>query len=135
MKLKLTAVVAGLGLLVTGTPLLAHHAFMAEFDQTQPFTISGVVTKVEWMNPHCYFYIDTKDQSGRVVNWSFETASPSALGMRDWKRESLKIGDRVTVQGYHTKKKGSYLAAARSVLLPDGRKVFSGTMDDGGPDQ
>ena len=135
MRLQLAAVVAVLGLLVTGTPLRAHHSFFAEFDQTKPFTVTGVVTKLEWMNPHAYFYIDMKDQSGKVVNWSFETASPSALGMRGWKRNSLNVGDKVTVTGYHAKKSGSNLAAARSVLLPDGRKVFSGTMDDGGPDQ
>ena len=104
MRLKFAALVAGLGLLVTGTPLLAHHSFLAEFDQTKPFTVTGVVTKVEWMNPHAYFYVDIKDQSGKVVSWSFETASPSALGMRGWKRDSLNVGDKVTVQGYHAKK-------------------------------
>jgi hypothetical protein len=134
MRLKPFAVVAGFGLLISGTPLLAHHSFLAEFDQTKPFTVTGVVTKLEWMNPHAYFYVEAMDKSGKAVTWSFETASPSALGMRGWKRDSLNMGDKVTVQGYHSKK-SSNLAAARSVLLPDGRKVFSGTMDDGGPDQ
>ena len=135
MRLKLAALVTGVGLLVTARPLLAHHAFMAEFDQTKPFTVTGVVTKIEWINPHAYFYIDMRDSSGKVVNWTFETASPSALQMRGWKRSSLNVGDTITVQGYHAKKSGSNRAAARSVLLSDGRKVFSGTMDDGGPDQ
>lgn len=134
MRWKLFAVIAGFGLLVTGTSLLAHHSFLAEFDQTKPFTVTGVVTKLEWMNPHAFFYVEAMDKSGKPVTWSFETASPSALGMRGWKRDSLNVGDKVTVQGYHAKK-SSNLAAARSVLLPDGRKVFSGTMDDGGPDQ
>jgi len=134
MNWKWAAVAAGFGWLAIGTPLFAHHSFLAEFDQTKPFTVTGVVTKVEWMNPHSYFYVKVTDPSGKVVNWSFETASPSALAMRGWKRESVNVGDKVTVQGYHAKK-SSNLAAARSVLLPDGRKVFSGTMDDGGPDQ
>ena len=134
MRWKLFAVVAGFGLLVTVAPLLAHHSFLAEFDQTKPFTVTGVVTKLEWMNPHAYFYVEAVDKSGKAVTWSFETASPSALVMRGWKRDALNVGDKVTVQGYHAKK-SSNLAAARSVLLPDGRKVFSGTMDDGGPDQ
>jgi len=134
MRLKLPAGVAGLGLLLAGTPLLAHHSFLAEFAQNKPMTVTGVVTKVEWMNPHAFFYVDVKDPSGKVVNWSFETASPSALGTRGWKRESVNVGDKVTVQGYRAKS-GANLAAARLVLLPDGRKVYSGTMDDGGPDQ
>jgi Family of unknown function (DUF6152) len=134
LSLKLADWVVGLALLVSGTPLLAHHSFLAEFAQNQPMTVTGVVTKVEWMNPHAYFYLDVKDPSGKVVSWSFETASPSALAMRGWKRDSLNIGDKVTVQGYRAKS-GSKLAAARLVLLPDGRKVYSGTMDDGGPDQ
>ena len=134
MRLKLVAGLAVLGVLITGAPLLAHHSFLAEFAQDKPMTVTGVVTKVEWMNPHSFFYVEVKDPSGKAVNWSFETASPSALGMRGWKRDSVRVGDRVTVQGYRAKS-GANLAAARLVLLPDGRKVFSGTMDDGGPDQ
>lgn len=134
MTLKLLAGIADLGLLVTVPLLHAHHSFLSEFDQNKPMTVTGVVTKVTWMNPHSYFYVDVKDKNGRVVTWAFETAPPSALEMRGWKRDSVRVGEKVTVQGYHTKRK-STLAAARLVSLPDGRKVFSGTMDDGGPTQ
>ena len=103
------------GLLVTGTPLLAHHSFLAQFDQRKPMKVTGVVSKIEWMNPHAYFYVDGKDQDGKVANWSFETASPSALEMRGWKRDSLKIGDHVTVQGYHAKGGLKHAAVVRSI--------------------
>jgi hypothetical protein len=96
--------------------------------------VKGVVTKIDWINPHALFDVDAKDQSGKVVKWSFETATPNSLILRGWKRESVKVGDQITVQGYGGKH-GSNFPAARSVLLPDGRKVFTGTMDDDGPDK
>ena len=134
MRLKVAALMASAGLLVAGRPLCAHHAFMAEFDQTKPMTVTGVVTKMEWQNPHAFLYLDVKAENGKVLKWSFETAAPSALTSRGWKRESVKVGDQVTVQGYLAKH-GSNYAAARSVLMPNGQKVYTGTMDDGGPDK
>lgn len=125
----LTAVI---GLLLAAVPVLAHHSFAAEFDPSQPVTMSGVVTKVEWMNPHTHFYIDVKDDSGKVVNWDLETGSPNALSRRGWTRNSLKIGDTVKVDAFRAKD-GSSLASARNVTLSDGRKVFAGSADDGGP--
>jgi hypothetical protein len=112
--------------------VLAHHSFAAEFDQNQPITLVGAVSKVEWMNPHTHFYIDVKDETGKVVNWDLETGSPNALSRRGWTRNSLKIGDQVTVQAFRAKD-GSSLASARTVTLSDGRKVFAGSADDGGP--
>jgi hypothetical protein len=105
---------------------------MAEFDQKKPFEVTGVVTKIEWQNPHAFFYLDARDQAGNVVKWSFETATPSALTRRGWNRESVKIGDRITVQGYLAKHRSNF-AAARSVTMADGHRVFTGSMDDGGP--
>ena len=134
MRSKSSVMIAAFSLVVSAGLSLAHHSFMAEFDQKKPFTVTGTVTKVEWMNPHAFFYLDVKDEAGRVVKWSFQTATPSALTRRGWKRESVKAGDQVTVQGYLAKH-GTNFAAARSVLLPDGHKVFTGTMDDGGPEQ
>lgn len=133
MNAKLPAILAVIaGLLIAVAPTLAHHSFAAEFDQNKPITLNGVVTKVEWMNPHTHFYIDVKDENGKVVNWDLETGSPNALSRRGWTRTALKPGDVVTVQAFHAKD-GSSLASARTVTLSDGRKVFAGSADDGGP--
>jgi hypothetical protein len=133
MNAKLPAILAVIaGLLIAVAPMLAHHSFAAEFDQNKPITLNGVVTKVEWMNPHTHFYIDVKDENGKVVNWDLETGSPNALSRRGWTRTALKPGDVVTVQAFHAKD-GSSLASARTVTLSDGRKVFAGSADDGGP--
>jgi len=114
------------------TPLLAHHSFSAEFDGSKAVELKGVVTKLEWANPHVYFYIDVKDDKGNVVNWGCETGGPGGLRRAGWTRESMKPGDQVTVDGYLAKD-GSHLVDARNVTLPDGRKVFVGTQGDGGP--
>jgi hypothetical protein len=121
-------------ILISPRPSLAHHSFMAEFDRGKPLTVTGVVTRIEWQNPHAFFYLDAKDEASRIVKWSFQTATPIALTHRGWKRGAVKVGDRITVRGYLAKH-GSNFAAARSVLLPDGRTVFTGSMDDGGPDK
>jgi Family of unknown function (DUF6152) len=114
------------------TPLLAHHSFSAEFDGSKAVQLKGLVTKLEWANPHVYFYIDVKDDQGNVVNWGCETGGPGGLRRAGWTRESMKAGDQVTVDGYLAKD-GSHLIDARNVTLPDGRKVFVGTPGDGGP--
>ena len=131
-KLMLTIAAVGVGLLLASLPMLAHHSFAAEFDSNQPTSLSGVVTKLEWMNPHTHFYIDVKDDNGKVTNWDLETGSPNALARRGWTRNSLKVGDSVTLQAFRAKD-GSHLASARTVTLADGRKVFAGSADDGGP--
>ena len=127
----LLAVTRGMFLVVVA-PVFAHHSFMVEFDQRKPVRLEGVVTKVEWVNPHTYFYVDVKDQSGKIVNWVLETGSPGALAFRGWTRDTLKAGDRVTVYGYRSKVAPDR-AAARSVTLMDGRTLFGGQTDDGGP--
>ena len=118
--------------LLTATPILAHHSFMAEFDQRKPVTLEGVVTNVDWTNPHTFFYVDVKDNAGKTVKWALETGSPSVLIARGWTRDTLKVGDRVKVYGYRAKDKET-LAAARSLVLKDGRTLFGGQTDDEGP--
>jgi hypothetical protein len=113
-------------------PLLAHHSFSAEFDGTKAVELKGVVTKLDWANPHVYFYVDVKDDKGNIVNWGCETGGPGGLIRAGWRRDSMKAGDQVTVDGYLAKD-GSHLVDARNVTLPDGRKVFVGTQGDGGP--
>jgi len=119
--------------LLAVVPVLAHHSFSAEFDGTKPIHLKGVVTKIEWANPHVYFHIDVKDENGTVVNWGCETNGPGGLLRQGWERDSLKVGDQVTVNGYRAKD-GSRLADARHITLPDGRRIFGGTPGDGGPD-
>jgi len=114
------------------TPLLAHHSFAAEYDEKKPITLKGVVTKVEWANPHARFYVDVKDDKGNVTNWNLELASPNVLVRNGWKRNSLQVGDAVEVSGSQAKD-GSNMANARAVTLSDGRKVFAGSSGDGGP--
>jgi hypothetical protein len=123
---------AVLVLIAAAAPLLAHHSFSLEFDATKQVNFQGVVTKVEWTSPHMYFYLDVKEGSGKVVNWVFESAGPSALARRGWNRNTLKIGDRIQVIGYRAKD-DVHVAAAREVVLADGRKMIAASPNDGGP--
>ena len=125
MKARLIVVLAGAGLLWT-VPILAHHSFASEYDSDKPVELKGVVTRIEWLNPHARFYIDVKDEKDQVTNWNLELASPNVLFRNGWKRTSLRVGDRVTVNG-SLAKDGSKMANAREVVLPDGRKVFAGS--------
>jgi hypothetical protein len=114
--------------------VLAHQSFAAEFDVKKPVTLKGTVTKVEWTNPHVWFYIDVTNESGAVDQWQCENGAPNALARMGWSRNSLKVGDQVTVEGFLAK--NDYRTAnARQVRLPDGRKVFSGSAEDGGPNK
>jgi Family of unknown function (DUF6152) len=131
MRSKLVSVVIAIATFAV-IPLLAHHSFSAEFDGTKPIQLKGIVAKIEWANPHVYFYIDVKTADGKVEQWGCETAGPGGLLRRGWKRDSLKIGDEVTVEGYRAKD-GSKLADARHVTLPNGSRVWGGTPGDGGP--
>lgn len=132
MRLNFGVVLAGLGLLAGAIPALAHHSFAAEYDAKQPIKISGVVTKMEWMNPHARFYVDVKGPDGKVTNWNFELGAIPVLLKQGWRRDSLKQGDQVTVEGSRAKD-GSNSANARSVTLPDGRRVFAGSSGGNTP--
>jgi uncharacterized protein DUF6152 len=111
----------------------AHHSFAAEFDAEKPARLVGVITKIDWANPHTYFYLDVKNSQGVISNWGCEAGNPGALSRRGWKRSDLKIGDTLIVDGFLAKD-GSHLIDARRVLLPDGRSVYGGSPGDGGPE-
>jgi uncharacterized protein DUF6152 len=129
---KLFAVLAPIVAMALAIPTLAHHSFSAEFDGSKLIELKGVVTRIEWTNPHIYFYVDVKDDKGNTTNWGCEAASPGSLHRQGWNRDSLKVGDQVIVGGYPARD-GSKLADARRVTLPDGRRIFGGTAGDGGP--
>src|ERR1700689_1298328 len=115
MRASIAVVLGNVGLM-TSLPALAHPSFAAEFDEYKPVELKGVVAKIEWSNPHVYFYIDVKDDKGNLVSWGVETDSPGGLIRRGWTRDALKVGDRVTVNGFLAKD-GSHLAAGRLVTL------------------
>src|SRR6202166_835689 len=134
MRVKAEGFVAvlGLSLMAGAVPLLAHHSFAAEYDANKPVTITGTVTKLEWMNPHARFYVDVKEADGKVTQWNFELGAIPVLLKQGWRRDSLKEGDQATVEGSRAKD-GSKSANARSVVLSDGRRVFAGSSGGNAP--
>jgi uncharacterized protein DUF6152 len=126
--------VVAIGLWAT-PPVIAHHSFGAEYDATKPITLTGVITKIEWTNPHSYFYLDVTDEKGVVANWKLEGYPPNALYRTGWKKDTtMKAGDTITVFGWRARD-GSNLAHSREITLPDGKKMFfgppAGTGDGG----
>lgn len=124
---KLTLALLTVGM--AAVPVFAHHAFSAEFDVKKPVNVKGTVTKIEWMNPHAWIYVDVKTDSGTTEAWQFETGAPIELLRRGWRKNDLKVGDEVTIQGVRAKD-GTNTGSARMVTLPGGKKVFSGSAND-----
>lgn len=110
-----------------------HHSFAAEYDAGKPITLKGTVIKMDWVNPHSWLHIRVTDEDGKTVEWLCETAPPNGLYRNGWRKDSLKEGEQVTVEGFRAKDSSNTMTA-RSVVTADGRKMFAGTASDGAPD-
>jgi hypothetical protein len=131
MRYRVLCALIAFSLIATATSrLFAHHSFAAEYDAKKPVTLKGVVTKMEWANPHIYFYVDVKDQAtGQVNNWAVEGGRPGALFRLGWTRDSLKVGDQVTVEG-SLARNGTNRANMRTVVLANGQRVFGASSEN-----
>lgn len=136
MRTKVFSVIAGAALvLAIAAPVLAHHSFAAEFDAKKPVTLKGVVTKMEWINPHSWIHLDVKnEQTGQIEHWMVEGGAPNALLRRGWNKNSLPAGTEIVVQGYQAKD-GAMRANGRDITFPDGKKLFVGSSGTGAPDE
>jgi hypothetical protein len=120
-------------ILLAARPAFPHHSFAAEFDGTQPVTLKGTLTKMEWVNPHGWVYVDVKGDDGKVVSWAVETGGPNALIRRGLRKTDFPVGIQVIVTGYRAKN-GTTTANAKTLTLPDGREFFAGSSGTGAPE-
>ena len=132
MRIRLPVVVVGLAWLLT-VPTSAHHSFAAEFDANLPISLSGVVTKIEWSNPHVWFFIDVTDESGAIANWGWEMGSPNGLMRQGWTRNSMAIGDVVSVEGSGAKDGGNRANARVVLLSATGERLFAASSQGQAP--
>jgi hypothetical protein len=128
MKSRVVAFLVGIGFLLVFTEMMlsAHHSFAAVFDKNKPVKLTGTVTKVEWLNPHVWFYVDVKDGGQQVTNWAFELTNPNMLMRSGWTKTSLKPGDAITVEGFAAKDGRSVANTSSVILVSTGEKLFSG---------
>ena len=131
MKTRLLFIVVTIGALADAR-LIAHHSFAAQYDPSKAIRIMGTLSKIEWTNPHTYFYVDVKDENGQVTTWGCEGAASAQLSRRGFKKGDVKIGDTIVIDGYRARD-GSHLMDARRMTLADGRIVAGGSPGDGGP--
>ena len=135
MRMKLAWCAAAAGFMLATASAIAHHSFAAEFDANKPLNLKGVVTKIEWSNPHTYFYLDVTQPDGKVENWGMEMASPNGLMRAGWTRNTLKVGDEVTVEGSQAKD-GTHVGNARAVILAaTGKRLFAASSQTDTPPQ
>jgi hypothetical protein len=128
----LTGCMIAVGVLRLTTPAVAHHAFSAEFDAKRPVKLEGVVTRVEWINPHSWIHLDVKKSDGTLEKWMIEAGAPNALVRRGFTKDSLPVGTRIVVDGYRAKD-GAARANGRDLTFPDGKKLFMGSSGTGAP--
>jgi hypothetical protein len=130
MRTKFAGFAAAIGIILATGTAIAHHSFAAEFDARTPLKLSGVVTKIEWMNPHTYFYVDVTGEDGAVVNWGMEMGSPNGLMRQGWTRNTMKVGDVIAVEGSQAKD-GTHVGNARVVILTaTGKRLFAASSQD-----
>jgi len=130
MRLRSFTILGVSAVLIAAAPLLAHHSFAGEYDAKKPIELKGTITKVDWMNPHVYFYIDVKDDSGKIANWAFEMGPPRLLERGGWKKSTMKEGDEVIVSGTLAKDGGKH-GNARSVTLANTGQKLGGASSEG----
>ena len=134
MRTKLSMSVAIFGCLLTAIPVVAHHAFAAEYDGKKPVTLRGVVSKMEWINPHVWIHLDVKNADGTPTKWMIEGGAPNALIRRGFNRNSLLLGTELIVEGFMAKD-GTKFANGRDITFTDGKKLFMGSSGTGAPDE
>jgi hypothetical protein len=127
MRATLPAFVVGFGLLIAGTPVFAHHSFTAEFDNTKPLTLKGKVTKMDFVNPHSWVHFDVMTPDGKVVNWGAETPPTNVLFRNGWKKDSLKIGDEIQIQGFGAKDGSPNMWASTVIMVASGQRILQMT--------
>ena len=132
MRTRFLALLVSVGLLASATSVVAHHAFAAEFDANKPVTLTGKVTKMEWINPHAWLHFDVTQPDGKVVNWSVELGAPNGLIRRGFTKESVPVGVKIIVKGFEAKD-GGFRANGSTVTFEDGRRVFVGSSGTGAP--